>query len=781
LTDFLRSLACKKNIFRMNRQLLFIILFLSPAFLLGTVIPVSNLNNDGAGSLREAISQASDGDTIDMRALQGVILLDSQLVINNHLSIWGPGPANLAIDGQDLHRIVWIEKRKQVSIRAITFQHGNGYLDSTDVFASGGAIRNYGDLTLSACVVRNCTAGFGGAIHNYGYGLDNDSSSLVLIGCSFLYNSATSPLPNFQGSPKNGGVVLSDGRENGFARVRAENCHFEGNYAENDGGAFSIRVDRGDTAIALSLIHCTLTNNEAGVLGGAWAQFEGRNFIQNTILAENRGKPDNPNLHGALYTYGGVIIDRLLPNGNITYRNRQGRDLMNVAPQLGPLSIQANGLYARTPLCSSPAIGAGDGATAGTPDQRGISRPAMPTAGTCEPGDGDKRVTTLADNGYGSLRYASVHSCPGDTLDMRNLKGGISLDSSLTVTHDQVWLGNPRDPLILKGSGSHRILTIENNVSLFADFMSFTNGRESSYGGGAIRNFGKLELWAVSLYGNEAPSGGAIGNYGQGDSAASAYLINCTLAKNKATTLDGGAIENVPFSSEASLRLEHCTIAENEAQRRGGGLFNLGTAAHADISLSIFTENTAAEGASMYGPGSSSRGHNLFADTTATQGAPAMGMGSIVNANAALYPFATTYGGPTACYALQGNSPAIDAGISIPLLPVDQRGFIRLFGSLTDIGAYEYNPLTSNEQMSGGSVVCYPNPGRGVFYVSSDEMQHFQRMRVLDMQGRIILEKKLNSAAREQSFDISKQASGLYNLILISESRKNELIRFVKH
>lgn len=766
----------------MNRQLLLIILFLIPVFGLSAVIPVISLKNDGQGTLREAISMAEPGDTIDLQGIDGTISLDSLIRIKKDLEIWGSGANKVFLDGRDKNRILWIETRNTVKIEALTLQNGNAYLDSTDSFTNGGACRNFGNLFLTRCVIRDCQAGFGGGIFNSGVndGSGNDSANLYIVDCSFLNNKADQPLPNFQGTPKNGGAIGSDARNGGSAFVFVENSTFINNYAENDGGAISIAVDRGDTAIALHLVHCTLTNNEADVLGGAWVQFEGRNYIQNSIISENRGRPDNPNIHGAFYSYGGCMVDRVMMNSSVSYRSRSGTDYLNTFPALGPLSLQPGGLYARLPLCNSPAVGAGNNMTAGSMDIRGFSRPTTPTLGPCEPHSSDTRVVNLADAGYGSLRYASVQSCPGDTLDMRNLEGGISLDSSISIRHNQVWLGNTKRPLILKGSGSHRILTVENGVSFYADFMSLTNGRDTRYGGGAIRNFGKLELLGLSIYDNEAPSGGAIGNYGLGDSSASAYLINCTLARNTASSLDGGAIENVPFDQSARLRLEHCTIAENEALRRGGGIFNLGAAADVDVSLTILTENRAANGESIYGKSVSARGHNLLADTLGTQGSSAMGMGSIINPNATLYPLADNYGGPTRCYALQATSPAIDAGIGVPLVPIDQRGFIRLFGSSADIGAYEYNPLTSIDESSEVHFAVFPNPGTGLFSISGEKLGAYEKLVVCDIYGRTILKQAIDPTAINARFDISKYPSGSYFIKLARRAGKIEAIRFVK-
>ena len=62
------------------------------------VSAVTNTNDNGPGSLRQAIADASPGDTIDLSGLTGTISLTSgQLAIDKSLTIKGPGANELSI------------------------------------------------------------------------------------------------------------------------------------------------------------------------------------------------------------------------------------------------------------------------------------------------------------------------------------------------------------------------------------------------------------------------------------------------------------------------------------------------------------------------------------------------------------------------------------------------------------------------------------------------------------------------------------------------------------
>src|SRR6476660_2056215 len=62
-------------------------------------ITVANTNDSGAGSLRQAIADANDGDTIDFGVTGTITLTTGELLVDKSITIHGPGPDHLTVDG----------------------------------------------------------------------------------------------------------------------------------------------------------------------------------------------------------------------------------------------------------------------------------------------------------------------------------------------------------------------------------------------------------------------------------------------------------------------------------------------------------------------------------------------------------------------------------------------------------------------------------------------------------------------------------------------------------
>ncbi len=110
---------------------------LTPASAQAATISVTNTNDSGPGSLRQAIADAAAGDTVSFN-LAGcpctITLTSGELVINKNLSIAGPGALVLTVSGNHASRIFQIaEGTFDVTVANLTVANGAAG-------SSGGAI-----------------------------------------------------------------------------------------------------------------------------------------------------------------------------------------------------------------------------------------------------------------------------------------------------------------------------------------------------------------------------------------------------------------------------------------------------------------------------------------------------------------------------------------------------------------------------------------------------------------------------------------------------------------
>jgi hypothetical protein len=90
---------------------------------LAATITVTNLNDSGPGSLRDAIAAASPGDTIVFSVTGTITLTRGELLISKNLTIKGPGASSLAISGNNSSRVFEIASGVTAAITGLTIQN----------------------------------------------------------------------------------------------------------------------------------------------------------------------------------------------------------------------------------------------------------------------------------------------------------------------------------------------------------------------------------------------------------------------------------------------------------------------------------------------------------------------------------------------------------------------------------------------------------------------------------------------------------------------------------
>ena len=120
-------------------------------------LTVTTTADSGAGSLRDTIAAASDGDTIQFDAAlngQTITLTSAELVIDKNITINGLGPSQLAVSGSNAFRIFHVMPGHTAMIEGLTIRDGSGN--------GGGVLNDHATLTMRQLQCRTAPRRGGG-------------------------------------------------------------------------------------------------------------------------------------------------------------------------------------------------------------------------------------------------------------------------------------------------------------------------------------------------------------------------------------------------------------------------------------------------------------------------------------------------------------------------------------------------------------------------------------------------------------------------------------------
>jgi len=158
---------------------------------------VTNTNDSGAGSLRQALADVVDGDTINFdSALNGqtITLTSGELLVNKSISINGPGADNLTVDGNHASRVFHVSRWVIGTIAGLSITNGN----TADTHGGGGIYNDHATLVVATLTVTNSTFSdnSGAGPNSRGGGIANEgafgSATVTLNNSTFSGNSASS-------------------------------------------------------------------------------------------------------------------------------------------------------------------------------------------------------------------------------------------------------------------------------------------------------------------------------------------------------------------------------------------------------------------------------------------------------------------------------------------------------------------------------------------------------------------------------------------------------------
>lgn len=319
---------------------------------------VSNTNDSGAGSLRQAILGACPNGIITFAPglTSGgpvtITLTTGELQIDKHLTISGPGANLLSVSGNNSSRIFSVQAGN-VTISGLSIINGQVPLGQ-----GGGGILNRSYLTLIACEVSgNKSPLAGGGIQNAPNGAP---ATVVIVNSTISGNEGGS----FGSGIFNGGT--------GGATATLINSTVALNTNVSFGGGIYNAGDSGPAT--LNVVNSTIAGNEAGSSGGgiynSSSSVAGIVNLNNSIVADNSlpsfvgpgNGPDIYNFFGNVTAHNSIIESS--DGGAITGSNNSNLDPLLEKDGSGAVVLKHNGGPTKTvlPAANSPAINAGSNA-----------------------------------------------------------------------------------------------------------------------------------------------------------------------------------------------------------------------------------------------------------------------------------------------------------------------------------------------------------------------------------------------------------------------------------
>jgi len=392
----------------------------------GTTITVTNGNDSGPGSLRQAFADAQDGDTINFDpSVNTVTLTTAELAIDKSVTLSGaPQMVTVARASQTEFRIFHVMPGHSVEIDGLTIS--GGHITGGN---GGGILNDNSTLTIAHCSVSgNAIASFsgnnfGGGIHNSGTmtlnqvsvnsnnapppaipsggGISNTGTMIIIAGTvqgnmgffsgGGIYNTGMMTVTgstissNQLGNPGHfggsGGGIVNYGTMTIQDSTISGNTALGGDLQGGDGGGISGDNNTitnstitgnsahhgGGIAGSGNIAHTTFSSNSASIAGGT-LYVTGPLELGNTILKAGTSGVNIFNNGGTVTSHGYNVCS---DNGG-GFLNGPG-DQINTDPMLGPLQNNGGPTLTHALLPGSPAIDAGDPNFTPPPDydQRG--------------------------------------------------------------------------------------------------------------------------------------------------------------------------------------------------------------------------------------------------------------------------------------------------------------------------------------------------------------------------------------------------------------------------
>jgi hypothetical protein len=422
-------------------------------------ITVTNGIDGAPGSLRQALADAHDGDTINFDAsITGVSMIAGELVVDKSVTISGHDANTFVVDAYDRSRVFHITNGANVSISGMMII--NGQADER----GAGILNDHSTLTVNNCTIFNNSAGYdlGGGICNDG----SFGSANLEINHSTVFSNA---------SNNRGGGIYNNG-VSGSATLTINNSTVSSNVAGGAGGGIYNDGTQGNATLTInnSILHdnsATYGGSRGGAITNEASEGAATVTISNSVLSGNSSSYEG----GAIYSAGTEGTETLTINNTTLSGN-------STADSGGGIATYALGFSARVTLTISNSTLDGNSANAAG----GVSNTA----------DGHGFTTLVINNSTLSANSASSYG--GGIVNV-----GVDASATLTI-NNSTFSGNSAATAGGIYNADNRggaTLTIGNNilktgasgeniVSIFGAVISNGYNLSNDDGGGFLTGMG---------------------------------------------------------------------------------------------------------------------------------------------------------------------------------------------------------------------------------------------------------------------------------------------------
>ncbi len=498
-------------------------------------------------SIKNAAGTVNKGGTIHISNGQYTGENNTNITINKNMTIIGESQTGTIINGTDTNWIFHINSGATVTIQNLTLANGNS--------TTGGAIENYGNLTVINCIFTSNTAGWDGTNTNYG-GAINNQGTLTVNNSIFnnnsarvggaIYNSPNSTLKvNNSIFTDNAGKLGGAIYNHGSSIIKSST--FTKNTAQRGGAIFNLNYD-----LLLNVDNCIFTdNNAASNFGGAIYNNAGNVTLTGSTFTDNSAL----NRGGSVYNEGLFNVISCKFTGNTA-------DYGGAIYNWDTLNVKGSSFTGNSASTSGGAI----------------------------------------------YNINGILNVTNSTFIQNNATQGGAIYNNGTSTFNGCIFNN--NTVFANGNAIGGAI---NNICILAVYNCAFNNNSASGNynamGGAICNLCQVSnsgsssvnctVTKCTFTGNSAQIGGAILNLCQvinsSSGSVNCTVTNCAFTSNTATDYDGGAI---------------C----NRCSARGGSGFT-----NCTVTGCIFTNNTAVVGGAISNSASTlNANYNRFYNNTAT-------------------------------------------------------------------------------------------------------------------------------------------------------------------